>query len=373
MERRRLYPVDKRGINKRKSKAVRIARAAAVCAAVAGVCKAYTAAAGYVSKGNLDAEGGKIVCYSQDIAYLEGEIGALLGEIDDVPEEDAGEEISVSADGAARRDALVSDGVIDYADGRIRIDAADFAMLADRTDALGDSYAQAACRALNGIGTYFDADGNVNHAAQTAESVVLDSGRIAEGIRQSQSVEHTGASPIAADNLTAGTAAWVNGQCIVGNGADNERAYRRGREDGMEEKSGAVDIQYTCHEHTGNGRTGWDDGAVIAQSSSPGGCFLAGYHEHNYGGQKCSQVAVGHGDPGSCPCDGWQGEGSGGGCKGCGHGEGDHSGGSCNGRKRIYAWDCGEPVNHWKVSCGKKAGQIETATVTLRRENTAAE
>ncbi len=34
------------------------------------------------------------------------------------------------------------------------------------------------------------------------------------------------------DNLSAGKAAWVDGRLLLGNGADNDRAYRRGLEDG---------------------------------------------------------------------------------------------------------------------------------------------
>lgn len=34
------------------------------------------------------------------------------------------------------------------------------------------------------------------------------------------------------DNLSAGKAAWVDGKLLLGNGADNDKAYRRGREDG---------------------------------------------------------------------------------------------------------------------------------------------
>ena len=36
------------------------------------------------------------------------------------------------------------------------------------------------------------------------------------------------------DNLSAGKAAWVNGRLILGNGADNERAYRQGLTDGAQ-------------------------------------------------------------------------------------------------------------------------------------------
>lgn len=319
-------------------------------------------AAERISKGNLSADGGCVAFRVEDVDYLGGELDSLQNEIDYSVVEGISEGIPVTASADIWTDEIDSHGVINYDNGKMLLNAVDFAALADRTYALADAYTVLMCRALNGIGTYFDAGGNVNHEAQTGNSIVLGIGQIAEGIRQSQSIDNPAFSSVTAENLTAGTAAWVNGQCIIGNGADNENSYRRGREDGEAGNDSDMDLQYTYHEHIGNGQSGWDDGAVIAQESSPGGCFTTGYHEHNYNGQSCRQVAVGKKE---CHCDGWKGEGSGGGCRGCGHTEGSHSDRSCNAEITVYGWNCGEPINHWQVGCGRKVGQIDSVTVVV--------
>lgn len=316
-----------------------------------------------ISQGNLSADSGRVAFYAEDVDYLSGELDSLQDEIDYSVVEGISEEIAVSAAADIWTDTIDSHGIINYDNGKILLNAVDLTALADRIYALADDYTVLVCRALNGIGTYFDAEGNVNHVAQTGDSIVLGIGQITEGIRQSQSIDDASFVPVTAQNLTAGTAAWVNGQCIIGNGADNESAYRRGMEDGKAGNGSNMNLQYTYHAHVGNGKSGWGDGTVITQESSPGGCFTKGYHEHNFDGQICDKVAVGKED---CSCDGWKGEGSGGGCKGCGHTEGSHSGGSCKALKTVYDWDCGEPINHWQVGCGKKAGQIETATAVFR-------
>lgn len=77
------------------------------------------------------------------------------------------------------------------------------------------------------------------------------------------------------DNLSAGKAAWVDGRLLLGNGADNERAYQRGREDGgkgyiperfspiYSTSGGSVEIR---HVHVGNRE----------ESEGTSGCY------HNY-------------------------------------------------------------------------------------------
>lgn len=251
---------------------------AAVIAVSIGAVGINAAASGTVSTGNIASDGRHVTFYSEDVDYLSGELDSLQGEVDYSVVEGVSEGGSVSASVAKQRDKLDSHGIINYDNGRVLISASDLLILADRTNELADNYAALTCRALNKIGTYFDAEGNVNHEAQTGDALTLGIEQLTEGIRQSQSIDDPIFSPIITDNLTAGTAAWVNGQCIIGNGADNDRAYRRGIEDGEAGNDDDVDIEYTYHVHTDAAGNQYDEGTVLCQDDDPGGCFVPTGH-----------------------------------------------------------------------------------------------
>lgn len=95
--------------------------------------------------------------------------------------------------------------------------------------------------ALNHMGTYYMEDGSVTHdkaeeSLPAEYAVNLSFEEIYEGVLQSQSVEHLAVTETivgaSADNLTSGTAAWLDGELVVGNGADNDASYNRGYQDG---------------------------------------------------------------------------------------------------------------------------------------------
>lgn len=61
--------------------------------------------------------------------------------------------------------------------------------------------------------------------------------------------------PVNADNLSAGTAAWVNGELIKGNGADNAEYYEQGYRIGYAEAManvGNASVNYIRHYHDSN-------------------------------------------------------------------------------------------------------------------------
>lgn len=268
--------------------------AALCCVVFAGVWKLKTdAASASASVGKLAAADSRVIFHRKDIDYLNNELKRLQDEING--NYSVSGSVMVSADTKRRRDLLVSHGIINYDNGTVIANAADLSLLADKTDDLGNAYSTAICRALNQIGTYFDAGGNVNHASQTAQSVALSCGQLAEGILQSQSVSHLGASPVTADNITAGAAAWVNGQRIIGNGADNERAYQRGLQDGAAGTGDGIEIRQSYHVHTGNsGKNPIPDGDVYYSASDPGGCYVASGHAHDAGGLDCGTIEHGN-------------------------------------------------------------------------------
>lgn len=168
------------------------------------------------------------------------------------------------AETSLRRANIKSKGNIDYENGKVYFAASDLTYLADEIDHLENKYKSTIVNALNEIGTFFLKDGTVindrsrNEVNTEEEKASLAFGSITEGIRKSQSVDSlAGVQATDADgnllyytsedaknnqdmmsltttdtglpvfyqaantdNLTAGTAAWVNGKLLRGNGKD---------------------------------------------------------------------------------------------------------------------------------------------------------
>lgn len=351
---------------------------ALVCLVTAGVWGLRTAAAsGSASVGNISVNGGEVFFSAQDITYLNNELSALQKEVDNSVFG------SISADGMVfdsvdeRRNLITSRGIINYDNGKAAANAASLLALADGTDALADSYTTAVCRALNRIGTFYDAGGNINHESQTTESIALSCDRLVSGILKSQSVDHAAAAPVIADNITAGAAAWVNGRCIIGNGADNERAYKRGIEDGEDGDGDGILMEYIRHVHR-NGAGEEVSQQTVYNSKAQGGCYVAAGHTHDKGGVDCGTEYLGNTIvekgtttdptyPGRTVCKAE--------CSNCGADQTQLDAyrtrcSVCNGIKR----KCNDkPVNTWKIGCGKEAGDIESLTIIIRKNREAGE
>lgn len=190
--------------------------------------------------------------------------------------------IALAADtrGAATGSGLKSYGKIVYQNGgdKVEIDSGDLYMLADQLDL----FKRGITEQLNSMNTYFttgaeislstDADIYVTHTRPSDEDSVdplsINFDTLLEGVAASQSVSSnvtaygypegtqlyknadgslttdgsgegaeqisvTAASP---DNLSAGTAAWVDGRLILGTGEDNKSCrddgYKKGLDDG---------------------------------------------------------------------------------------------------------------------------------------------
>lgn len=161
-----------------------------------------------------------------------------------------------------------------------------------------------------------------------------------------------------ADNLSAGAVAFVDGNIIWGNGADNEEFYKLGYIDGINENN-KYTIIYNYHHHVDeNGETTTDTTRSVS-----GGCYNKGSHTHT---SSCSYTTkptthkttynqhVGY------PCC-WN-------CPTCGTNiNADENGNiyhECTYTTKDKSYTCGDlPLNVWKLSCGKTEGQIESATV----------
>ena len=176
-----------------------------------------------------------------------------------------------------RRDMIRSKGIINYANGKVIIDASDLTNLADQADKLEITYKTAMSNSLAQIGTYIQMDGSIDHSIRAD----IDPQRIRyedfiTGIQKSQSVVHLASTqasdthglvyykfeknnilevtdedtgmpvyivPATEDNLTAQTAAWVDGHCLEGNGSDNYYFYQKGFIEGYAAKVGA-EVKY---------------------------------------------------------------------------------------------------------------------------------
>lgn len=183
----------------------------------------------------------------------------------------------LAEDGAYnRRGRIESKGVINYADSTVVLDSSDLTYLADEIDELERSYKSSTMEALNRIHTFYvSADGDISHEQEDNHvssdmAAELKFSDLYHGIVKSQSVDHLSdvqaedadgnllyyadqnagenddlitvtkdandyplyIHPAGAGNLTAGTAAWVEGELIIGTGADNTAYYDHGKNTG---------------------------------------------------------------------------------------------------------------------------------------------
>ena len=196
---------------------------------------AYAESDSIESGGGFVLNGGDVSVYASDLDYLQSEVLALYDELPSVIRT-----IALSAE-AARKDGLHSKGIINYGNGAVVLDSADFYLLRNEIDNLEFEYKANAVNALKGIGTYFKPDGSITYDDQEKaillpqDAAVLSFDVICNGILRSQSVDHVTATAAAENNISAGVAAWVNGRCIIGNGKDVQEAYDRGYDDGYEQ------------------------------------------------------------------------------------------------------------------------------------------
>lgn len=176
--------------------------------------------------------------------------------------------------GNATRNSLKSVGNVVYTDGenRVEIHSDDLYMLADKMDSFKECVADqlAQChtyfsKGSKGTSTVSDSDIKVVHTqpsdSDAVDPVTLDFNTILEGIAASQSipsdvteygyadgtalyktesgelttdgtlenVQQIDISAATPENLSAGSAAWVNGELILGTGADNNAYYQLGK------------------------------------------------------------------------------------------------------------------------------------------------
>lgn len=300
----------------------------------------------------------------------------------------------VMADGNVRRNYIKSKGKLDFENGSVVADSADLLYLADQVDELESIYKVTVVDALNGIGTYFHKDGSLtndegsNEVDSKEEKVKLSFGSIKEGILKSQSLnslsgtqaidkdgnvlfyvnqeaadesnlletttDNTGFpiyyQPVTAENLTAGTAVWVNGRLIMGNGGDNASKYAQGFVDGQTNAMENLNVTYTYHYHEGDTENG---GGCYAQVENQTECGTIVFSREYYRGGTCSKWCASF----------YEKEYA---CSGCGIVTGTLCGGGGNSCGRITGQIGGNHMvttTSWQPVCGYSQGQILTATI----------
>lgn len=158
------------------------------------------------------------------------------------------------------------------------------------------------------------------------------------GVEKSGSV--TGGTPASADELSEGTAAWVDGELLYGTGSANAEAYEAGYEAGYNKETAPYydtasnnpyEIEYEIHTHVdGNGNAVTDD--TVYSDTDPGGCYVAAGHTHD---------AVGTCPTASVNRDGY------------------------DGKVTMYTCDPTNSVNvnTWVFGCGKDENTVEAITI----------
>lgn len=271
-----------------------------------------------------------------------------------------------------RASNIKSKGIFDYDNGTVVVDASDLTYLADEIDLLEETYKKETVKALNKMSTYFMMDNSTTHDQDESNldpdsSVIIPFGTIIDGILASQSIptektytgtlpgeenETTGNISVAtADSISLGSAAWVDGELVIGTGADNYSYYTDGYTDGLNEKLNGISISYVYHQHTGS-------------ASNGSGCYTKGVHYHNsscgikYGTHHV--VSTEHFDGGSNYME----------CTYChqgGYSDSWHTGdwGTCYSHEAGLGCGVIPPINSYTLGCGKNENTIESATINF--------
>ena len=307
----------------------------------------------------------------------------------------------VMAETSSRRANIKSSGNIDFENGEVYITSSDLIYLADEIDNLEDTYKQTTVGALNEVGTFFLNDGTIvndvtqNEVDTDEEKSELSFGKIAEGIKSSQSIaslSQTQATdkngnllyyataedqtnknsdsltstdtgfpafyqPANANNLSAGTAAWVDGTLIRGNGYDKavygETKYNEGYAQGISDGLSKANIQYVYHIHEGNA------------GSFANGCYTKEvYHRHISGcyGICNGTIKVGYTgwDEGLQVTFYYQY------CQSCGAdytSTSNKNGGTCTNSVPKCGKSTTTTIDGYTIGCGKTTDTIESATI----------
>lgn len=187
---------------------------------------------------------------------------------DGTPWKSTGDVVYEYTDGSGRQDTVFAKEDLDYIDDRIT------ELKTDTTNGKRDL-----AQALNAYGYYKEADTSNIEQNATYEQLInafstsqsIPSGRTvnvdASGFIAESGGTETAVVGATAENISAGKAAWVDGELIIGNGADNKSYYAKGYVEGKAESLGGTNISYVYHKHIGS-------------PSQEGGCYTKAVYKN---------------------------------------------------------------------------------------------
>lgn len=286
---------------------------------------------------------------------------------------------------------IKSKGIFNYQNGTVVLDAADLTYLANEIDILENTYKAKTVEGLNTMGTYYSADGNITH--ENSHSVItpdlarnLSFDQLAKGILESQSIpadkaytdlngqqyykmfdgglttdpakadgEGLHIQAATADSLSAGAAAWVDGQLLIGTGADNNSYYNKGYAQGIADGLDNANIEYTYHHHidscvnhvSGSCTVTWERTGFVKDNAYCGSCnhyVDTAYFTGRHSNPECNGSTLSSSSVGYCHSGGWHDD-----CRNDIPGNYNHS----------YSYD--------NYICGYTEGGIESAKITFNK------
>lgn len=276
-----------------------------------------------------------------------------------------------------RASNIKSKGIFNYGNGAVVMDASDLTYLADEIDLLEETYKKKTVKALNEMNTYFMHDDSTTHDPDESnlssdQAKALSFNSIISGILESQSIPeektYTGTLPgeedeitgniqaATEDGLSLGEAGWVDGELIIGNGANNNNFYNQGYADGLAEAQNASLI-YNYHQHTGSPAKGT-------------GCYTKPiYHQHvdsciqreacNGQASDIHKTNLGYYNEDGKEFADWEFE-----CSVCGH-VSLKAHVDINHVRETYVCGKTTEITGWTLGCGKNEKTIESATIVF--------
>lgn len=160
-----------------------------------------------------------------------------------------------------------------------------------------------------------------------------------------------------AEGISAGKSAWVNGELLLGTGADNQAYYNLGYVDGYAQKLEGLDISYQYHTHKDS------KGNVTsanARFDTPSGCFTTSNIVYKTESRQCNgtwvSIGINHDEiMTTIQCNGCGTVSHRSGCLPIGTNCGTHTG------YLHYQVDTGQ--RYYTLGCGKTENSIESATI----------
>lgn len=121
--------------------------------------------------------------------------------------------------------------------------------------------------------------------------------KTAEGLLTTEASDNTEMIEIngaVADSMSAGTAAWIDGELVLGMGSDNKAYYDKGYTDGFNKVMDGAHISYVYHEHIGDADSGGGCYTKAVYSNGVGrfGWYISSYQSDGHPNVSCNSCRI---------------------------------------------------------------------------------